>query len=321
MSASFLIAALCKIGWDAYSVKKWLKGLILEYSDIASYAWLGDFTLLKYSRHETLKRPWASPGNREIAMKYFKVIRAREELTRLNVEICRLAAWVDNEDSQLASVASAIACSNPALGAEINSLALARRLINDVHRTRLAAIYRLKGYTGSKPESHVADGADSEGNLGTSTPATAEEDDSLSDEMLRLGDFFDSINWFSHYLYFLLLSFSSPMNSPRSIVPKRKKNGRKPSIFDGDRELVVADDEHDVVLDVGNVVEVCLTGSHALLMCHMALPAYNGRWLKTIYRREVESTKTPLIAGASAGVAYNEERRLTRRSQSSQTLA
>jgi hypothetical protein len=115
--------------------------------------------------------------------------------------------------------------------------------------------------------------------------------------------------------------FSSPMHSPRSIVPKRKKNGRKPSIFDGDRELVVADDEHDVVLDVGNVVEVCLTGSHALLMCHMALPAYNGRWLKTIYRREVESAKTPLIAGASAGVAYNEERRLTRRSQSSQTLA
>ncbi|KAG1871676.1 hypothetical protein F4604DRAFT_1881103 [Suillus subluteus] len=91
----------------------------LEYHEVASYAWLGEFDLLKHSRRDLLSKPWASKTNREVAAKYFKVVRAREELTRLNVEVVRLHAWVDDEDAHLSSVARSLSETNPTLAYEI----------------------------------------------------------------------------------------------------------------------------------------------------------------------------------------------------------
>jgi hypothetical protein len=65
---------------------------ILEYSDMASYSWLGDFDLLKHSCTEIMKKPWSVPANHEVANKYFKVLHAQEE-------ICWLDAWVMHENS------------------------------------------------------------------------------------------------------------------------------------------------------------------------------------------------------------------------------
>ncbi|KIM61914.1 hypothetical protein SCLCIDRAFT_25388 [Scleroderma citrinum Foug A] len=73
----------------------------LQYNEVTSYTSLGDFDLLKHSRHNVLVKPWANPTHREMAIKYFKLLRAREEIMRLNIEIPRLQAWVDTEDSEL----------------------------------------------------------------------------------------------------------------------------------------------------------------------------------------------------------------------------
>jgi hypothetical protein len=85
----------------------------LEYSEITSYVWVGEFALLKHSRHEIYQKPWAVPSNREVAMKYLKIVRAREEITCLNVEIGRLQAWVDDEDRQLSDVATSLLGTEP----------------------------------------------------------------------------------------------------------------------------------------------------------------------------------------------------------------
>ena len=71
---------------------------ILQYSDVIDYTCLGDFILLKYSCHDILGKPWANSSYRETATKYFKTCCAQEELTRLNVEVEQLAAWVEHED-------------------------------------------------------------------------------------------------------------------------------------------------------------------------------------------------------------------------------
>ncbi|KAG1726514.1 uncharacterized protein EDB91DRAFT_1061561 [Suillus paluster] len=77
----------------------------LEYHEVASYTWLGEFNLLKHSWRDLLSKPWASKTNREVAAKYFKVLHAHEEITWLNVEVARLHRWVDDEDAHLSSVA------------------------------------------------------------------------------------------------------------------------------------------------------------------------------------------------------------------------
>ncbi|KAG1729220.1 uncharacterized protein EDB91DRAFT_1085831 [Suillus paluster] len=70
-------------------------------NEVVSYAVLGEFDLLKYSRHEILTKPWMNPTHHEMAVKHFKVLHAREEIIRLNVEICRLQAWVVTEDADM----------------------------------------------------------------------------------------------------------------------------------------------------------------------------------------------------------------------------
>ena len=59
----------------------------LDYAEVASYSLLGDFELLKHSRMEILQKPWSVPANQEVADKYFKILGARMEIHRLNIEI------------------------------------------------------------------------------------------------------------------------------------------------------------------------------------------------------------------------------------------
>ncbi|KAG0692208.1 hypothetical protein DFH29DRAFT_1009118 [Suillus ampliporus] len=53
----------------------------LQYSEVTSYAALGEFDILKHSRHDILTKPWNNPTHREMAIKYFKILRACEEIT------------------------------------------------------------------------------------------------------------------------------------------------------------------------------------------------------------------------------------------------
>ncbi|KAG1849410.1 hypothetical protein F4604DRAFT_1687444 [Suillus subluteus] len=154
----------------------------LEYHEVASYAWL-----------DLLSKPWASKTNREVAAKYFKVVRAREELTRLNVEVVWLHAWVDDEDAHLSSVAQSLSETNPTLAYEIQCRFEERRRVNNIHCTRLEAIYDLPGYNGLiRVSEEGREGKDGDhvkrvlGDLEGSSIIHADEDDVLCDEANRL---------------------------------------------------------------------------------------------------------------------------------------
>jgi hypothetical protein len=157
----------------------------LEYSTVVGFAWLQDFELLKHSRHDILDKPWSVLRHREVANKFFKVLGAQGELTRLNVEIRRLAVWVDYEDKQLEDASHH---APPSLSAEMQVLLKSRRRINDVHRSRLLRIYRLDGYSGYHPAN--SDGTNSGGDHDN---VEVGEDDILNDEVLRLASFLDSV--------------------------------------------------------------------------------------------------------------------------------
>jgi hypothetical protein len=95
---------------------------VLKFSEVASYVWLGEFELLKHSQQEVLMKPWVSKANREVAGKYFKIVRAHEEIGCLNIEITCLQKWVDDEDAHLFTIATSLSMSNPALASEIHKL-------------------------------------------------------------------------------------------------------------------------------------------------------------------------------------------------------
>ena len=151
----------------------------LDYTDVIRYSTLGEFELLKYSRYSILEKPWTTPLNREMSMKFFRLLRSREEIERLNVEILQLQAWVDFDDENLRSVASTFKADNEDMAAELYEWYLHRHRVNNIHRSRLSKIYGLTGYTGIIPIC-----ADNQ--LDSDHEEEAEEED--SDEVARLSE-------------------------------------------------------------------------------------------------------------------------------------
>ncbi|KAG0697078.1 hypothetical protein DFH29DRAFT_984415 [Suillus ampliporus] len=119
----------------------------LQYSEV--------FDLLKYSQHKILTKPWMNPTHCEMVVKHFKVLHAREEIIRLNVEICWLQAWIVTEDTDMEQVAADLELTNGPLAAKL-------QIINTVHHDHLMRIYCLEGYTGCAPITSLDKGNSSE---------------------------------------------------------------------------------------------------------------------------------------------------------------
>ncbi|KAF8592325.1 hypothetical protein K439DRAFT_1610152 [Ramaria rubella] len=183
---------------------------ILEYSAVAAYSWLGEFDLLKESCYEVLQRPWAVPANCEVATKYYKIVRAHEELQHLNVKARRLHIWVVDEGVHLNTVITQLHDTDPILAAAIQAKALVWQRVNNVHCARLRVLYKLPGYTGHITPAVKLGGVamlDSDGHSDTEVvdgqavvaselqgdeEVEVNDNDLLRDEALRYTDIIDS---------------------------------------------------------------------------------------------------------------------------------
>ncbi|TFK58602.1 hypothetical protein BDN72DRAFT_873151 [Pluteus cervinus] len=164
----------------------------VEFEDVVSYSLLGEFDLLKFSRTHILSKPWTKPTNREVAAKFFKVLQAEEEKTWLNVEVVRLAAWIEHDEQELQDTATKLESSNANVAYQLGRLYSRQCRVNRVHREYIRRIYNLKGFTGTMPT--LRDDANA-----TSPQAEDKEDDradivgdEMVDEMARLGDCMDT---------------------------------------------------------------------------------------------------------------------------------
>ncbi|KAG2121551.1 hypothetical protein BD769DRAFT_1390113 [Suillus cothurnatus] len=128
----------------------------LQYSEVMSYAALGEFEILKCSHYDILAKPWSNGTHREMANKYFKIIHA----------------WVDTEDSDIERMATELDSTDTLLAVELQLLFNRQCWINDMHRNHLARIYSLPGYTGSIP-------------LQVNAMVTGSEDEEECDPMLE----------------------------------------------------------------------------------------------------------------------------------------
>ncbi|KAG1884154.1 hypothetical protein F4604DRAFT_1677289 [Suillus subluteus] len=162
---------------------------IQKFSEVASYAWLGEFEMLKHSHCKILSKPWASKANREVAGKFFRIVRAHKEINRLNIEISRLQTWVDTEDAHLLEISTALTTTNTILASEIWMRYKERRRMNNLHHIQLQAIYDLHGYCGDSVKQGNRVDKDQSAVLEELRGADlieVNEDDTLCDEADRL---------------------------------------------------------------------------------------------------------------------------------------
>ncbi|KAJ7472491.1 hypothetical protein FB451DRAFT_1339449 [Mycena latifolia] len=73
----------------------------LPWEQVVDYAFLADFDILRDTRAEIQARPWTRPTYRLAMDRYFRILRACEEIKRLNIEIPRVVTWIRDENSFL----------------------------------------------------------------------------------------------------------------------------------------------------------------------------------------------------------------------------
>jgi hypothetical protein len=87
--------------------------------DVIETTSLAEFDLLRDTRQDIRKLPWAQPARREAMNLHFRIKGARAEIQRLNIEIRRLLSFMldDHTDHYLAIASQLI--TNPPLAREL----------------------------------------------------------------------------------------------------------------------------------------------------------------------------------------------------------
>ncbi|KAG6823286.1 hypothetical protein H0H92_010726 [Tricholoma furcatifolium] len=87
----------------------------LAWDEVMEYAFLSDFELLQNCREDVRQQAWGKPSARLAMDKYFRMERAREEITCLNIEIQCVITHMQDEETYLLAKEREVACMDPAL--------------------------------------------------------------------------------------------------------------------------------------------------------------------------------------------------------------
>ncbi|KAJ7016960.1 hypothetical protein C8F04DRAFT_1215277 [Mycena alexandri] len=122
----------------------------LSWEQIVDYVFLADFDLLRDGREDIHDELWAQPAGRVAMDQHFKLLRADEEIARLNLEIPRLVTHMADEDAFLIyHERRLIREGSPALGHQVGVHRMERGRFNTLHMERLVKLSKEPGFTAS----------------------------------------------------------------------------------------------------------------------------------------------------------------------------
>ena len=121
----------------------------LCWDEVVEYAFLADFDLLRDARQDIRSRPWATPAARQAMDGYFKLLRAEEEIMRLNVEIWRFLTFMRDEDAELSSKEMEVGLTDPALAYQIRVQRSHITRFTPRHLKNIHDIGQLPGFSGN----------------------------------------------------------------------------------------------------------------------------------------------------------------------------
>ncbi|KAG1903499.1 uncharacterized protein F5891DRAFT_923828, partial [Suillus fuscotomentosus] len=120
----------------------------LSWEDVVKYAFVADFDLLRDAHQDISHCPWATPTGQHMMDTYFKMRRASEKIQHLNVEICRMATYLRDEELYLTECQKQLQSMHPALTHQVGVHWNIHARFTSYHLRRLHEINTLPGFTG-----------------------------------------------------------------------------------------------------------------------------------------------------------------------------
>ncbi|KAJ3828633.1 hypothetical protein F5880DRAFT_1621091 [Lentinula raphanica] len=121
----------------------------VDWSKVSHYSFLDQFDLLADTRYSVLEKPWAKPVIRELMMQVRRVSRAREEITRLNIELRRLHTSIVDEEKHFVTVLDRLSESSSPVYPAVMQFIEQRRAVHKLLLARMQLTYALPGFTGT----------------------------------------------------------------------------------------------------------------------------------------------------------------------------
>ncbi|KAJ6450265.1 hypothetical protein C8R45DRAFT_1057216 [Mycena sanguinolenta] len=121
----------------------------LSWEEVVNYGFLAEFDILRDTADSIHSRPWTRRSYRVAMDRYFKILWAKEEIQRLNVEIKHVVTWIEDEDRFLRKKEAEYKDSNSALAFQISQYRQRRARSDHNHMQRFWALAKTPGFTGS----------------------------------------------------------------------------------------------------------------------------------------------------------------------------
>ncbi|KAJ6551242.1 hypothetical protein B0H19DRAFT_1211105 [Mycena capillaripes] len=123
----------------------------LTWNKLIEFTFLADFDILHDPEGNAEIRPWATPASQELMDTYFKIERAKEEIQRLNIEICCFVTYIQDEKMFLLAKETEVRASDPHLGFFVGKYRMRRGRFDDMHMKRLKKMVKKLGsrFTGT----------------------------------------------------------------------------------------------------------------------------------------------------------------------------
>ncbi|KAG9088928.1 hypothetical protein FS749_001755 [Ceratobasidium sp. UAMH 11750] len=168
---------------------------------------LSDFKLLRESRSEVLSQKWAQPQVREATNHWLRVLQAREELARLQVEARRLQTWMRDEVYHLNHTLQVLEGENSPLVRILRCHLDYQTCVNAINLSYIQRIEQHNYYTGPTGPGSRKQDADTTGFTPYSPPLASENTeqsasnvnandsngDDMEDEMAELVEGYEKI--------------------------------------------------------------------------------------------------------------------------------
>ncbi|KAF8576057.1 hypothetical protein K439DRAFT_1368247, partial [Ramaria rubella] len=115
----------------------------LEIQTVLEYVYIAQFDLLRESHSELPNLPWAQPAEREVATAYFKLQRSHKEIVCVNVEVCWLVTWMDDEEMLLMQHIQRLEDRHPELAFHIQWRLEYLVTVNRIHCQKITLLWGL----------------------------------------------------------------------------------------------------------------------------------------------------------------------------------
>jgi len=122
----------------------------LDFQQVVEYTFLSDFELLHHTFHDITQRPWANPLIRNAMISWMKIERAKEEISRLNVEARRLKTYIHDSSAARELTIQHLQQTDPTLAVELQQRHDTQSHINALLLQQLRKLESLPGFSGCR---------------------------------------------------------------------------------------------------------------------------------------------------------------------------